>query len=59
MHTEPEKVIAPTAAPIAISIKLASFMSPGVPSLNAVGLINAEIATNTAAKPTKTMKTCD
>ena len=51
--TEPEKVIAPTAAPIAISIKLASLIFPGVPKLNAAGLINAEIATNTAAKPTK------
>ena len=51
--TDPEKVIAPTAAPIAISIKLASLIFPGVPKLNAAGLMNAEIATNTAAKPTK------
>ena len=51
--TEPEKVIAPTAAPIAISIKLASLIFPGVPRLKAVGFINAEIATNTAARPTK------
>ena len=29
---EPENVIAPTAAPIDISIKLASLMSPTVPS---------------------------
>ena len=40
--TEPEKVIAPTAAPIAISIRLASFIFPGVPRLNADGFINAE-----------------
>ena len=46
-------MIAPTAAPIAISIKLASLIFPGTPRLNADGLINAEIATNTAAKPTK------
>ena len=42
--TEPEKVIAPTAAPIAISIKLASLIFPIIPKLNAAGLINAEIA---------------
>ena len=54
--TEPEKVIAPTAAPIDISIKLAKFISPGCPKLNASGFINAEIATNTAAKPTKLWK---
>ena len=46
-------MIAPTAAPIAISIKLASFILPGVPRSKASGLIKAEIATNTAAKPTK------
>ena len=34
-------------------IKLASLIFPGVPKLNAAGLIKAEIATNTAAKPTK------
>ena len=50
---DPEKVIAPTAAPIDISIKLASFILPGVPRLNASGLMNAATATNTAAKPTK------
>ena len=50
---EPEKVIAPTAAPIDISIKLASFISPEEPRLNASGFKNAEIATNTADKPTK------
>ena len=54
--TEPEKVIAPTAAPIDISIKLASLIFPGDPRLKAPGLINADIATNTAAKPTKLWK---
>ena len=34
---EPEKVIAPTAAPIDISIKLASLISPGKPRLKASG----------------------
>ena len=38
------------------NIKLASLIFPGVPRLNAAGLINAEIATNTAAKPTKLWK---
>ena len=33
--TEPENVIAPTAAPIDISIKLPSLIFPGVPKLNA------------------------
>ena len=50
---EPEKVIAPTAAPIDISIKLASFILPETPRLNASGFKKAEIATKTAAKPTK------
>ena len=50
--TEPENVIAPTAAPIDISIKLPSFIFPGVPRLNASGFKKAEIATNTAASPT-------
>ena len=54
--TEPEKVIAPTAPPIDISIKLANFIFPGEPRLNAAGFINAEIATKTAAKPTKLWK---
>ena len=47
--TEPEKVMAPTAAPIDISIKLPSLMFPGCPRLNASGFKNAEMATNTAA----------
>ena len=45
--------MAPTAAPIAISIKLASLIFPGLPKLKASGLIKAEIATKTAARPTK------
>ena len=50
---EPEKVIAPTAAPIDISIKLASLIFPVKPRLKASGFIKAEIATKTAARPTK------
>ena len=53
---EPEKVIAPTAAPIDISIRLASLIFPEVPKLKTSGLIKADIATNTAAKPTKLWK---
>ena len=53
---DPEKVIAPTAAPIDISIKLPSLISPGVPRLKASGFKKAEIATNTAASPTKLWK---
>jgi hypothetical protein len=49
----PEKVIAPTAAPIDISIKLPSLMLPGDPKLKAPGFKKAAIATNTAARPTK------
>ena len=48
---EPEKVIAPTEAPIDISIKLASLISPGMPKPKTFGLRNADIATKTAAKP--------
>ena len=50
---DPEKVIAPIAAPKDISIKLASFILPTFPKLNASGFKNAEIATNTAARPTR------
>ena len=50
---EPENVIAPTAAPIDISIKLASLMLPEKPRLNASGFKKAEIATKTAANPPK------
>ena len=53
---EPEKVIAPTAAPIDISIKLPSFIFPGEPKLKAWGFKKAAIATNTAARPTKLWK---
>ena len=41
---EPEKVIAPIAAPKDISIKLASFIFPAFPKLNASGFRKAEIA---------------
>ena len=50
---DPENVIAPTAAPMDISIKLPSLISPLVPKLNASGFKNAEIATKTAANPTR------
>ena len=50
---EPEKVIAPTAAPIDISIRLANLISPIYPKPNASGFRKAAIATKTAAKPTK------
>ena len=53
---EPENVMAPTAAPIDISIKLPSFILPGVPRLNASGFKKAEIATKTAASPTRLWK---
>ena len=53
---EPEKVIAPTAAPIDISIKLPSLILPGDPKLKASGFKKAAIATNTAASPTKLWK---
>ena len=45
--------MAPTAAPIDISIKLASLMAPGAPRLKASGFKKAEIATKTADSPTK------
>ena len=50
---EPEKVIAPIAAPRDISIRLASFILPIIPSPNASGFKKADIATKTAARPTK------
>ena len=53
---EPEKVMAPIAAPKDISIKLASLILPNDPRLNASGFKKAEIATKTAAKPTKLWK---
>ena len=50
---DPEKVIAPTDAPIDISIKLPSLIFPGEPRLKASGFKKAEIATKTAASPTR------
>tara|TARA_Y100001970_G_scaffold240845_1_gene303909 strand:- start:41 stop:547 length:507 start_codon:yes stop_codon:yes gene_type:complete len=50
---DPEKVIAPTAAPIDISTKLANLIFPGEPRLKASGFKKAEIATKTAARPTR------
>ena len=50
---DPVNVIAPIAAPKDISIKLAILMSPGNPNLKTAGFKNADIATNTAASPTK------
>ena len=43
-------MIAPTDAPIDISIKLPSLIFPEVPRLKASGFKKAEIATKTAAK---------
>ena len=45
--------MAPIAAPSDISIKLAIFISPGEPKLKTSGFKKADIATNTAARPTK------
>ena len=53
---EPVNVIAPIAAPNDISIKLAIFIFPGEPKLKTSGFKKAEIATNTAANPTKLWK---
>ena len=50
---EPENVIAPIAAPRDISIKLASLIFPETPRPKASGFKNADIATNTAARPTR------
>ena len=49
---DPVNVIAPIAAPKDISIKLAILIFPEEPKLKTSGLIKADIATNTAAKPT-------
>ena len=54
--TDPENVTAPTAAPIDISIKLPSLILPGKPRPKASGFTNAEIATKTAANPTRLWK---
>ena len=53
---DPVKVIAPMAAPKDISIKLAILILPGEPKLKTSGFKKADIATNTAAKPTKLWK---
>ena len=53
---DPEKVIAPTAAPIHISIRLANLIFPIVPRLKASGFKKAAIATKTAANPTRLWK---
>ena len=50
---EPEKVIAPTAAPIDISIKLANLILPIFPRLKTSGFKYAAMATKTAANPTR------
>ena len=50
---DPEKVIAPIAAPIDISIKLVSLICPGEPRLKACGFKKADMATKTAARPTR------
>ena len=49
-------MIAPTAAPIDISIRLANFILPTLPRLKAWGFKKAAIATKTAANPTKLWK---
>ena len=54
--TDPEKVTAPTAAPIDISIKLEILISPGDPRLKVCGFKKADIATKTAARPTRLWK---
>ena len=51
--TDPVKVIAPIAAPKDISIKLAILIFPDEPKLKTSGFKKADMATNTAAKPTK------
>ena len=56
---DPEKVMAPIAAPNDISIKLANLIFPMFPKLKTSGFKNAAIATKTAAKPTRTMKARD
>ena len=53
---EPVNVIAPTEAPNDISIKLAILIFPTNPRLKTSGFRNAEMATKTAAKPTKLWK---
>ena len=50
---DPVNVIAPIDAPKDISIKLAILIFPDEPKLKTSGFKKADIATNTAAKPTK------
>ena len=50
---DPVNVKAPIEAPKDISIKLAILIFPGVPKLKTSGFKKADIATNTAARPTK------
>ena len=53
---DPVNVIAPIAAPRDISTKLAVLILPGNPKLNISGFKKADIATKTAANPTKLWK---
>ena len=53
---DPVNVKAPIDAPKDISIKLAILIFPGDPKLKTSGFKKAEIATNTAASPTKLWK---
>ena len=53
---DPVNVIAPIAAPKDISIKLAILILPGEPKLNTSGFRKADIATKTAANPTRLWK---
>ena len=50
---DPENVIAPIEPPNDISIKLAALILPTVPKLNTFGARKADIATKTAARPTR------
>ena len=50
---DPVKVMAPIAPPKDISIKLAILIFPCDPKLKTSGFKKADIATNTAARPTK------
>ena len=53
---EPVNVIAPIEAPNDISIKLAILIDPVDPNLKISGFKNADIATKTAASPTRLWK---
>ena len=55
--TEPEKVIAPMAAPSAISTRLIALICPAASAIpNASGESKAAAATSTAARPTRLWK---